>query len=87
MHCEVLKNNEGKPIGMICGVRRAPRRVCKFCNRDFVRKLCDFPSTPSKTCDAGMCDRCATSTGPDRDYCPNHKDQKPAAEQGALFGD
>jgi RNA polymerase subunit RPABC4/transcription elongation factor Spt4 len=24
------------------------------------------------TCDRKMCDRCATSVGEDKDYCPNH---------------
>lgn len=83
MHCEVLRDKEGRPIGVVCGLRRAPRRMCKFCQKDFVRKLCDFPTgTGGKTCDAGICDRCATTIGPDRDYCPNHRDAKP---QGMLF--
>ena len=88
MHCEVIKNREGQPIGIICGHRQRSRTLCKFCNRDFVRKLCDFPTgAGGKTCDAGMCDRCATSIGPDKDYCPTHKGQQPAAQQGSLFGE
>jgi succinate dehydrogenase/fumarate reductase-like Fe-S protein len=50
-----------------------------------VSKLCDFPVAKGKTCDAGMCGSCATNIGPDQDYCPTHKDQKPAAQQGVLF--
>jgi hypothetical protein len=87
MHCEVLKDNEGRPIAVVCGLRRARRRMCRFCNHDFVRKLCDFPVGPrGETCDRGMCDKCATSAGRDRDHCPDHAGKKPAAEQGMLFG-
>ena len=66
----------------IC-VRGRPARRCTFCNTGWVDKLCDFPVGPSgKTCDKGMCHRCATAIAPEVDYCPNHKAQQPA--QGAL---
>ncbi len=58
--------------------RRAPK--CRFCDRTSA-KLCDFlliGSKAGKTCDAPLCDRCATSVGPDRDLCPPH------ARQGTL---
>lgn len=35
-----------------------------------------------KTCDAAICDVCATNGGKDIDYCPRHKHE---AKQGALF--
>ena len=86
MHCEVVKDNEGKPFAIACFRGQRPRRLCKFCNREFVHKLCDFPTSPNKTCDAGICNKCSTVMGPDRDYCPDHKGKEPAAVQGSLFG-
>lgn len=71
-----------------------PRRRCRFCNTGWVDKLCDFPTMIDgngkvRTCDAGMCQNCATSKGPDVDYCPHHKDMNPNApglpEQKTLF--
>jgi hypothetical protein len=63
-----------------CG--RKPRQRCHFCNR-WSEKLCDFPTGKNgKTCDARMCSRCASSVGPDLDYCPRHRGMKPA--QGTL---
>lgn len=85
MHCVVLKDNEGKPTGIMCGGRRQARRLCKACGRDFATILCDFPVGKNKTCSAPLCRKCTTSVGPDRDYCPNHKDATPAAEQTSLF--
>lgn len=87
MHCTVIKNNEGHPIGMICRGSRTPRRLCKFCQVEFARKLCDFDTGRGKTCDAPMCDKCATEVGTDRDYCPDHKHEKGEPAQAALsFG-
>lgn len=57
--------------------RGQQRKRCHFCNTGYVDKLCDFPTRPGKTCDAGMCRRCATSIAHEIDYCPRHKEQTP----------
>lgn len=68
---------------------RQPRRRCGFCSLRWVTKLCDHPVEHGKrTCDAGMCDQCASHIGPDRDFCPPHARHAalhPAAEQKQLF--
>lgn len=67
----------------ICMRGRRTKR-CGFCNTGYVEKLCDFPINASgKTCDAGMCHRCATNKAPEVDYCPKHKDSVPP--QASLF--
>jgi len=38
-------------------------------------KLCDYPVVRNGqpgTCDAKICDRCATNVGPDKDFCRPH---------------
>jgi hypothetical protein len=83
MACEMLRDETGRVTAIICGTRTRRQR-CRFCSTGYVEKLCDFPTAPGKTCDAGMCAKCATSVGIDLDYCPHHKhEQKPA--QGNLF--
>jgi hypothetical protein len=86
MECTYLRDKEGHVTAIVCG-RRQPRRFCKSCNREFASKLCDFPVAPGKTCDAPICDKCATAVGPDLDHCPKHKNEKLAAEQGSLFAE
>lgn len=71
MHCEFLGNGV-----IVCG-RPAPakQQPCRFCARGRVGvKLCDWPTKPGskRTCDAPMCEDCATSIGTDRDLCPPH---------------
>lgn len=66
---------------LICGGRQ---KLCPFCHNQYVTKLCDYPLSPRKTCDAGMCNRCATSITHEVDYCPNHKNLRPAAQQSVL---
>jgi hypothetical protein len=83
--CETLRDDKGRVTGFICGGHRARQR-CKFCNTGYVEKLCDFATGPKKTCDAGMCAKCATSVGENRDYCPKHKHEAPSP-QANLFGD
>lgn len=70
MACELIKI-DGMGVGIIC--RRGVRpKKCKFCGADCTKE-CDYPSKKrSGTCDATMCDRCATSGGGDLDYCPDH---------------
>jgi hypothetical protein len=65
----------------IC-IRPNRSRRCAFCATGYVVKLCDFDIGKGKTCDLGMCARCATIIGPELDYCPRHKGQQPL--QGAL---
>jgi hypothetical protein len=66
-------------------IRGQRSKRCKFCCNREASKLCDFPVGPrAKTCDAEMCDRCATCVGPDQDFCPKHKDAP--VPQASLFG-
>jgi hypothetical protein len=71
-------------MGVVCTKGRTQR--CKFCGIGVVAKLCDFPVGPKKTCDAGMCAKCATSVGADLDYCPKHKNEERPGQQN-LFAD
>lgn len=71
--------------GVKAFVRTKGRRsVCRFCGNQFVTKLCYFPTGKGRTCDAGMCDKCATPIAHEVDYCPTHKHQRPAAQQSVL---
>lgn len=70
MHCRPLVNADGNIYGFACG--RGPKR-CK-CGRKST-KICDHQLTgklAGKTCDAPLCDNCATPVGKDRDLCPVH---------------
>lgn len=49
-----------------------PKR-CKFCTHGTGAMLCDFTVGQGKTCDAPMCERCATEVGLDLHHCPTHK--------------
>lgn len=69
-------------FAIVCGSRR--RRSCSWCGRGSVTKLCDFPVARGRTCDAGMCDACATNIAHEVDYCPKHKHERPAALQAEL---
>jgi hypothetical protein len=82
--CETLRDESGRVTAIICGGRGAHKR-CKFCGLGNVAKLCDFPVGLKKTCDAGMCARCATQVGADLDYCPKHKNEKLPEKQRNLF--
>jgi hypothetical protein len=61
---------------------RGRSKPCATCGRPST-KLCDFPLGNGKTCDAAICDGCATGVGMGLDYCPKHKDMQPP--QGNLF--
>jgi hypothetical protein len=81
----LYRDPDGNFTAFICTRGRQPKR-CSFCNTQWATKLCDFPVGPrGKTCDAAMCDQCATSVGPDRDHCPRHKNAPLA--QAPLFGE
>lgn len=71
MHCEWVK--VGNITAIVCSSGRKERvKKCSFCHARPGTKLCDYETTPGKTCDRLMCDKCATNVGPDRDHCPNH---------------
>ena len=79
MACEFFRDGSGMTF-IACNRSRV--QPCKFCHNQPVAKLCDFPTGPKgKTCDAGMCAKCATSVGPDQDYCPTHKHQAPPPQR------
>lgn len=85
MACEVVNGGLAFPGGMIvCG--RGRRKQCKWCGRRPVTKLCDYPVGHGRTCDAEMCDECATHIAHETDYCPKHRDSKPPAQQMTLGG-
>lgn len=71
----------GPVTAIICG---GGHRIkpCATCSH-IATKLCDFPIGKGKTCDAPICDGCATEVGMGIDYCPRHKGMKPP--QGHLF--
>jgi hypothetical protein len=74
MGCTIFDFGDGT-TAIICS-RGERKRYCS-CGR-VANKLCDFPlhgSKTGKTCDRPICDRCATSVGEDRDYCPPHSRQ------------
>jgi hypothetical protein len=77
-----IQTEDGPVTAFICGGRRP--KLCSFCHHGEVTRLCDFKKGDGKTCDAGMCDGCATSVGAGMDYCPTHKHSKPL--QASLFG-
>jgi hypothetical protein len=85
MPCTVLTSPDGKFAGWACGRGRA--QACKFCRIQTSTKLCDFVVGPNgKTCDAPICDKCATSVGENLDYCPTHKNAPKPAQQN-LFAE
>ena len=65
MPCEIRNNM------IICsrGQRKPPK--CKWRTKPST-KLCDFPLSKDKTCDAPVCDEHAKKQGSDLDTCPNH---------------
>lgn len=78
MKCEIYTLTDGTKM-YVCGhhsSRRRELRMCRFCKTPTPStKLCDFPTRGARnktTCDAPICDACATSIGPDCDLCPPH---------------
>lgn len=74
MACRTVTLPNGGLV-IICGPRgRIAGCQTPGCNKIHTT-LCDYPLEGPKagtTCDRKMCDSCATSVGPDRDYCPAH---------------
>ena len=63
----------GGGVAIVC-TRGDRAKRCAGCGRP-ATKACDWklhgPKT-GKTCDAPVCDTCATHVGPDKDLCPAH---------------
>lgn len=86
MPCDWITADDGAVIHINRG--RSRSKSCPFCKTGKVSKLCDFPVSEGKTCDAEMCDCCATHRGFQNtvvapgirrmhdtiDVCPNHKE-------------
>jgi hypothetical protein len=67
---------EDGTTAIVCGSGPRPRaKPCKCGARS--TKLCDYPIGGRKTCDAPLCDRCAVSMGRNRDWCPDHSQERP----------
>ncbi len=67
----------GGGFSRICGPK--PMRACE-CQYEIGAYLCDFPldpNVPGETCDRSIGENCRTNVGPNLDYCPAHKDQRP----------
>lgn len=79
MGCEWVKVGDTWAIVRFGGKRK---NFCEFCHERAASKLCDATLHNGETCDAAMCDVCATKGGKDIDYCPDHKYE---AKQGGLF--
>lgn len=96
MPCEWLQSPDGTVIHINRG-RGGKRKVCPFCKRGKVEKLCDFPLGHGRTCDAEMCAQCATQKGHQHteigggfkrlddtiDVCPIHASQPFPMEEAA----
>ncbi len=74
MPCSRVKLADGM-VAIVCGkMRRLPK--CRFCGEPST-KLCDkiLATTiagAELTCDNPICGGCASSVGPDKDFCPRH---------------
>ena len=87
MPCEWLETDDGVVMHINRGRSGGKKKLCPFCKRRPVSKLCDWPTEPGRTCDAEMCDDCArtlghqdikiapglTKLGDTWDVCPNHR--------------
>lgn len=69
MTCETVKI--GNAVAIVCSRGRRTRKRCA-CGMP-ATKLCDHKEPGQRrTCDAPLCNGCATPAGPDRDLCPAH---------------
>lgn len=76
MPCERVEfeHNGTKGLAIICSRGRRKKCSAAFCDDD-ATKLCDAPVSGKKrsnTCDRALCDRHASTQGPDLDFCPAH---------------
>ena len=64
MPCDWLKTADGSVIHVNYGSGGGRMRFCKFCKSKYRGgKLCDYPVSNGKTCDAEMCNECARTLG------------------------
>ena len=71
MPCEGMRLTTGE-TAIVCSRGRAAQRRCGVC-QGRATLLCDGAppvGARRKTCDAPICQSCATHVGPDRDLCP-----------------
>lgn len=78
MACEWVKF--AGTVAIVCSHGKKPK-WCVFCHERPATRLCDF-KVGGRTCDAAMCDECATHIAANTDYCPDHRRY---ARQGELF--
>src|ERR1700677_5238572 len=92
----MARTQDGIVIHVNRGRGGGRKKKCPFCKRGDVSKLCDFPVQHGKTCDAAMCDSCATTLRSQEtdlghgltklndtyDVCPIHKDAASALGAG-----
>lgn len=69
MTCETFVLPGGRKA-IVCSSRRTPRCACGH----RAPYLCDWkvPARRSGTCDAPLCDRCASSPAPEKHLCQDH---------------
>lgn len=71
MGCRTINIPGG--FGIVCSRGAVPK--CGSCRQYTHTKLCDYPligEMQGRTCDMRLCERCAVSVGPNKDYCPAH---------------
>lgn len=98
MGCEWWRMPNGSVMHVNLGHTLGPKRFCKFCRRHYRGgRECEFPVAEGRTCDAAMCDACATTLGRQEteiggglkrmndtiDVCPIHREH--AAVAGGKF--
>jgi len=84
MGCAVIRIDEGNgpykashpgyAFVRMCGDVVDKTWACSRCSR-LATRLCDYPMGNGRTCDAPLCDECASSPyeiGADIDFCPTH---------------
>lgn len=68
---------DGTGIGIIC-VRSGPAPKippCFHCG-NIAPRLCDYPVTRRRLCNRPLCVDCASSEGPNVDFCLDHRSSK-----------
>lgn len=59
----------GDVTAVVCGPKKFS--TCAFCG-SLAGLECDFPVGGRKACDKKLCRGCASSIGPNVDFCPSH---------------
>lgn len=83
MTCTTVQLDNGARAIVCTGRRSRPR--CAGCGAPAVL-LCDWKvaSRKSVTCDAPICTSCTHSPAPNKDLCPEHRDQWLARQSGRV---